>query len=276
MTTELDSAAKTTPSVLAGTVIPPASARTAVPAPRWPRRLATATWLGAVAFGVAFTLLIALTPDAQDAQRRVAALARAHEVAPLAGPLPAKVTAALIAVEDSGFRDHHGVDPAGALRALYGAVAGRTDQGGSTLNQQLAKALYTGGRRGVLDKVEQVALAIKLDVRYSKDEILRMYLDTVYFGHGYYGVRAASRGYFGAEPEALDWPRAALLVGLVQAPDRYDPREHPGRAMARRRHVLARMRATGVLDAPAWRRALAAPIGLAAPSGLAERQPVAG
>ena len=138
----------------------------------------------------------------------------------------------------------------------------RSDPGGATIDQQLAKMLYTPGRDGFTVKAEQVALALKLDHAYPKRRILAMYLDVAYFGHGFYGAYAASEGYFGVPPGDLDWGQAALLAGLLQQPTADDPLVHPDRARARRRHVLARLVATRALTASAARQAAAAPLRL--------------
>jgi Transglycosylase len=236
------------------------------PGRRRARTIARRTVLAAVAvvviFAVAFGLLLAFTPSTSDAQRRVAAGEAAHGVQPLTGPLPAKVVEALVATEDSRFYSHHGVDPLGAVRGISAPLLGRDDQGGATLDQQLVKILYTGGRRNTADQIEQTALAVKLDARYSKDDILRMYLGTVYFGHGYYGVTAAARGYFGRTPTELTWTQATMLAGLVQAPTAYDPFVHLAAAHSRQRHVIDRLVATGHLTRTEADTVTAEPLGL--------------
>ena len=157
--------------------------------------------------------------------------------------------AALTATEDASFFSNSGIDPRGVARGAWGAVTGNADVGGATLEQQLAKILYTGGSSGPLQIVEQLALAEKLDRRYSKDEILRLYLSTVYFGDGAYGLDAAARAYFGLTPAQLDWAQASLLAGLVQAPSAYDPLTHLALARQRQVQVLGRLVATGHLTA---------------------------
>jgi penicillin-binding protein 1A len=166
---------------------------------RYARRGALAVLAAVVVFALAFGLLLLLTPSTSDAERRVSATETAHGGQPLTGPLPTKVVEALVATEDSRFYSHHGIDPLGAVRGITAPLIGG-DQGGATLDQQLVKILYTGGRRNTVDQIEQTALAVKLDARYSKTDILRMYLDTVYFGHGYYGLTRAAEGYFGVAP----------------------------------------------------------------------------
>lgn len=215
---------------------------------RWPRRA-----LGAVVgLVVAAALLLAvgwvLTPSVGDAADRVAAHLTAHSAPALQGQVPAKVAESLIATEDSRFEDTPGVDPVSLVRVPLGALAGR-NEGGATLEQQLAKNLYMGGSTaGLTGKAEDLVLALKLDSAWSKDQILRMYLDDGYYGHGYYGLTAASEGYFGVAPAQLTWAQASLLAGLFQAPSAYDPVRHPHAARARQAHVLDRLVATGRLS----------------------------
>ena len=154
---------------------------------------------------------------------------------------------ALLATEDTGFTSHLGVSPTGAVRAFWGLVSG-TDQGGSTLGQQLAKNVYLDGENGPVQKAEAVVLALKLDAAYSKDELLRMYLDNGYYGHGFVGLTAATEGYFGVPPDQLSWAQATLLAGLFAAPTAYDPLVYPALAAQRQAHVLGRLVDEGVLD----------------------------
>ena len=188
-----------------------------------------------------------VTPSVDDAQQRVQAELAAHGGTALQGDVPAKLAAALIATEDSRFASHLGVDPISVVRSAVGAVSGR-DQGGSTLDQQLAKNLYADGQQGFGDRVQSVVLAVKLDATWSKDEVLRMYLDDGYYGHGFSGLPAATDGYFGVEPAELSWAQATLLAGLFQAPTAYDPFLHADLAAARQAHVLDRLVAVGTLS----------------------------
>jgi membrane carboxypeptidase/penicillin-binding protein len=188
-----------------------------------------------------------LTPSVGDAERRIAVRLAAHGGRdPGILPRPDKVGLALIATEDSRFYSHHGLDAFGVVRAAAAAATGsRTDFGGATLDQQLCKNLYTSN--SLAAKVEQVVLSFKLEAHYSKQQILEMYLAEVYYGHGFYGLSAASRGYFGVAPADLNWAQASVLAGLVQAPSAYDPYQHLARAKARQRHVLDRLVATKTL-----------------------------
>jgi penicillin-binding protein 1A len=205
----------------------------------------------------------ALTPSVADAPQRVQAMA-AHGGSPLAAVLPERIATAVLAVEDHRFYSHHGVDTLALPRIVSGVFTGR-DTGGATIEVQLAKWLYTGGRRSHIDQVEQVILAQKLDLRYTKQQILLMYLNTVYFGHGYYGITAACLGYFHLSPDQVDWPQAALLAGLLKAPNAYDPRDHPAAALERRAYALRRLAVVGAISATDEAAAQRSGLELAAP-----------
>jgi membrane peptidoglycan carboxypeptidase len=211
----------------------------------WRRALAIVGGLLGVAV-VGGALLLLLTPSAESAPARVQAILAAHGAPSDDGVVPPKVAAALLATEDSRYESDWAVDPRGAARALWGLITHNPNEGGATIEVQLAKMLWTPGRSDPLALAEQVALAVKLDHDFSKTRILAMYLDAAYFGDGAYGVTAAAEHYFGLLPEQLNWGQASLLAGLVQAPTSYDPHGHLSAALARRQHVLDRMVATGV------------------------------
>jgi len=206
------------------------------------------------------------TPGVADAGQRVRALEAAHHVTDRDAPVPPRFAAALVAAEDARFYAHPGVDGIGLAHAAWRALtAPGRDPGGSTLDQQLAKQLYDGGRSGggPLVVAREATLAVKLDATYSKPRILRMYASVAYFGNGDYGLHAARRGYFGRATGRLTWGQAALLAGLVQAPSAYDPFRHPAAAAARERYVLSRLVAAGRLTAGQARAIAAAPVPLA-------------
>ncbi|MEO9221914.1 MAG: biosynthetic peptidoglycan transglycosylase [Mycobacteriaceae bacterium] len=228
---------------------------------RWVRRVLAAL-LGVVLFFLAgMGVLWAITPSAGDAEARIATRLAAHGATdPQALPVPNPVGVAVIATEDSRFRDNPGISPAGVARFALSPVIG--DQGSATLEQQLAKVLYTPERQDFTARVEDATLALKLDAHYSKDQILEMYLAAVYFGHGFYGLPAAARGYFATAPADLSWAQASLLAGLVQAPSAYDPYAHLDLAKQRQRHVLDQLVATGSLSPSQADAAFAAPLGL--------------
>jgi penicillin-binding protein 1A len=194
-----------------------------------------------------FTGLMFITPPVGNAPALARAIDRAHHAVYPGPPVPARFSDALVATEDHRFYSEPGIDPFAIARVLRGRLTRGPDQGGATLYQQLAKMLYTRGKSGLAAEVEQVLLGIKLDFSFTKAQILQMYADVAYFGHGYYGLPAASCGYFGNRPAELSWPQAAMLAGLVQAPSLDDPRRHYANARAREAHVLARLAATGKL-----------------------------
>ncbi len=180
-----------------------------------------------------------------------------------AAAIPAVMRNAVVAIEDDTYWAESAVDPVGIARALVVDVTrGRILQGGSTITQQLAKNLYLSNQRTVIRKIEELAIALTLSTRYSKDEILTMYLNDVYFGEGSYGVQAASQTYFGHGAAQLSLPEAALLAGLVNAPTALDPYDHPTAARLRRNQVLARMATLHYITPAAARAAQATSLGL--------------
>ena len=197
--------------------------------------------------GVAFAALLAATPSVRSAPAIVARGLAAHGAPSDGGVIPPKVAAALLATEDSRFYSDPAIDPLGTGRAVWGLISRNPNEGGATLEVQLAKLLYTPGRSDPLAMAEQVALAFKLDWAFSKKQILAMYLDAAYFGDGAYGVTQAAEHYFGRSPEQLTWGQASLLAGLVQAPTAYNPARHLSLALLRRQHVLSRLVAVGTL-----------------------------
>ena len=168
---------------------------------------------------------------------------------------------AVIAIEDQRFYDHTGLDLRALLRAAYvDATTGEVVEGGSTITQQLVKKLYVGDEQTIGRKIREAYLAWKLEQRLSKDRILTRYLNTVYFGNGAYGIKAASEAYFGKQPLEVTLPEAALLAGLIAAPVDYDPVRHPGRSERRRNHVLSLMLGLGMIDQAEFEEASALPI----------------
>jgi membrane peptidoglycan carboxypeptidase len=171
--------------------------------------------------------------------------------------------AATLAAEDRDFYRHGPVDPLALARAAAVDVArGSAVQGGSTITQQLVKIQLLQPERTVDRKAQELMLAWALEHRYSKDQILEMYLNRVYYGHGAYGLGAAAKTYFGADKNAatLTPGQAALLAGLLQAPNGYDPQTHFGLARERQLYVLHGMIATGSLSAAEAQKAEAEPI----------------
>ena len=216
--------------------------------------LAAVVLLGGAAFG----LLYVATPSVQNAPAVARAIDHARHVRYPGPRVPALFGESLVATEDHRFYSEPGIDVFAVARVAAATLTGHgAQQGGATLYQQLAKMLYTPGGSGLATEVEQVMLGIKLDQTYSKAQILRMYADVAYFGHGYYGLAAASCGYFGTVPAGLTLPEAATLAGLVQGPSADDPIAHYARARAREAHVLGRLVDTGKISAAQSARAYA-------------------
>lgn len=154
----------------------------------------------------------------------------------------------IIATEDRRYYDHGAIDLIGVGRAAFtNYMAGETVEGGSTIAQQTVKNIFLSNERTMTRKVEELALAVQLEHNYSKDQILELYLNTIYFGHGAYGVGEASRTYFGKEPKDLDLSQCAMLAGLPQAPSAYDPIAHPQEGAKRMTTVLALMAQEGYI-----------------------------
>jgi penicillin-binding protein 1A len=171
-----------------------------------------------------------------DAEQRASRIIAAHDE-PAGMPAPARLVAAVISVEDEHFDDNVAVNVlSGIGRAGLAAVQGGGDPGGSTIEQQLARQLYPGG-----STLRDIGLGVKLGLRYSPPEVMRMYLNIGYYGHGFWGVSQAAQGYFGAAPARLSWAEAAMLAGLLQAPSAYDPLAHYTSARAREGHVLEQL-----------------------------------
>ena len=167
-----------------------------------------------------------------------------------AGDLPAVLKQAVLATEDRRFYQHFGVDPYGLARAMWVNLrAGRIRQGGSTITQQLAKNLFLTPERTVTRKIQELLLALVLEHRFGKEQILAIYLNRVYLGAGTYGVEAAARRYFGKSARDVGLYEAATLAGLLKAPSRYNPARNPRAARRRTGQVLANMVAAGYLSA---------------------------
>jgi membrane peptidoglycan carboxypeptidase len=214
---------------------------------RWPRRLFKTFLVIIILLVVVCGALWVFTPSVSNAPALVQEQAVSHGISYPGVQPPERFTQALVATEDHRFYTNPGVDLLAVARLVWGNITGHPDQGGSTLEQQLAKNLYTNGRSGFTVETEQVVLAVKLDLHYSKPQILQMYAEIAYYGNNYYGLQQASCGYFGVQPADLSWPEAAFLAGVVNAPTADDPRTNPQNARNREIHVVDRLIATGVL-----------------------------
>ena len=174
--------------------------------------------------------------------------------------LPAYLPKAFVAIEDRRFYDHIGIDPLGVARALMRDVIGRSGiEGGSTLTQQLAKNLFLTQERTLSRKIQEAILALWLERRYSKDQILELYLNRVYFGSGAYGVEAAAQKYFGKGARFVTLPEAALLAGLMKSPTKLAPNRNLKGANERAAEVITAMAEQGHITEAMAKSALANP-----------------
>jgi len=170
--------------------------------------------------------------------------------------IPDYLKKALIATEDRKFYQHSGVDLKGILRAVITDIrAGKFVEGASTITQQLAKTLFLTPRKTLLRKIKEAFLAFQLERRYTKDEILELYLNQVYFGSGAYGVESAARVFFGKPAKDLGLAECALIAGLPKAPSRYSPLVDKDLAVKRRNIVLRQMKDTGIISETAFTQA---------------------
>ena len=188
--------------------------------------------------------LTILSADGEPIARRGAVIGEPVDVS----QLPPHVGQAFLAIEDSRFYSHIGLDPWGIVRALARNVrAGRVRQGGSTITQQLAKTSFLSPDRTAGRKIQEALIALWLEVRLSKEEILSRYLSNVYFGDNIYGLRAAAHHYFSVSPDELTVPQAAMLAGLVNAPSRLAPTSNLEGAQERSRLVMREMAEAGFI-----------------------------
>jgi penicillin-binding protein 1A len=177
--------------------------------------------------------------------------------------VPQIVPHAFVAAEDSRFYQHQGFDMQSISRAFFkNFEAGRIVQGASTITQQVAKMMYLSPEKKYIRKIKEAILAYKIDKYLTKEEILNLYLNQIYLGHGTYGIESASLGYFGKSAKELTLPEAALLAGLPKAPSAYSPFLHYEKAKQRQTYVLTRMMEDGYITAAEMQRAAAAPVKL--------------
>ncbi|MFB6469131.1 transglycosylase domain-containing protein [Cytobacillus sp. Hz8] len=171
--------------------------------------------------------------------------------------LPDHVKNAVVAIEDHRFYQHNGFDLSGIFRALFNNFfAGEITGGGSTLTQQLTKNALLSPEQTYKRKIEELFLAVEIEKHYTKDEILEMYLNQVYFGSGAYGIDQASKKYFNKNIQDVSISEAALLAGLLQAPSAYDPNRHYDQAIKRRNVVLGQMKQYGYISEEEYQKAI--------------------
>lgn len=172
--------------------------------------------------------------------------------------IPDIIISSFLAAEDDNFYNHAGFDILGFLRALVANIkARRFVQGGSTITQQVAKSFLLTSERSIIRKLKDILLALKIERKFSKKEILHLYLNQVYLGGGYYGVKSAFTGYFGKDLEEVSIAEAAMVAGLLVAPGKYSPYINPEYAKRRQRYVLGRLFKTGKIKEDQYESALA-------------------
>ncbi len=175
--------------------------------------------------------------------------------------IPDTLIQAVISVEDARFFEHPGLDVIGIFRAAWTNFRrGGRVEGASTITQQLARSLFLSPERTYTRKLKELILAYRIENRLTKEQILEMYLNQIYFGHGAYGVRAAAQTFFGKRLDELRMDEAALLAGLPKSPNNYSPFRNPERAKRRRDHVLARMETAAFITAAERQEAAERPV----------------
>lgn len=175
--------------------------------------------------------------------------------------VPPQLIQAILATEDSRFYSHSGVDMIGVVRAAIAVITtGRKVQGASTITMQVARNFFLTPQKTYSRKIKEILLAIKIDQSFSKEKILELYLNKVYFGNRAYGVVAAAHVYYGKSLNQLTLPQMAMLAGLPQAPSRNNPLKNPANALDRRNHVLQRMLEVGYITKAQYEAAIQAPI----------------
>lgn len=225
-------------------------------------------WIALALALVAFWSLMAFLQEAQAAIATLPARVRGELVArgdryvPLREISPWLIEA-VVAAEDRSFWSNVGLSLEGILRALLVDIASESFvEGGSTITQQLARDQFLGPAKTLRRKLAEMAYAVLITRRYSKQEILELFLNQAYFGHGAWGVNAAAETYFALPPRDLSLPQAALLAGLLRAPTALDPLVHPQAARQRQQQVLDAMADVGYITPAEAKAAASAPLGL--------------
>jgi penicillin-binding protein 1A len=188
--------------------------------------------------------------------------------------IPLHLKQATLAVEDSSFYYHLGIDPKAIIRAsLANYRAGHVVEGASTITQQLTKTLYLSPQKKFERKIREAILAVRMELIFSKDEILEMYLNQIYYGHGSYGVAAAARTYFGKELKDLTISECAMIASLPKAPTHYSPYNNLTKALKRRDHAIRRMEYHGFITEEEMQASLAEPLELGEVKGMLNKAP---
>ncbi|MGE5417799.1 MAG: transglycosylase domain-containing protein [Acidobacteriota bacterium] len=201
--------------------------------------------VGCIAIGITFGATLHV-PD-WDPEK----LQTSEAYNPIQVPLsevPQDLINAFLATEDRAFYEHQGINPARMAKALFiDILSGSKAQGASTITQQLARNAFLTQEKTWTRKIQEISLALQLEHRYSKEQIMHFYLNRIYFGAGAWGVGAAAKTYFGKDVKNLSLPECALLAGLVKAPSGYSPFVHPDKAKSRQREVLINMLECGFI-----------------------------
>ncbi len=251
---------------------------------RWLRRLFrwtlilgfTGALLAAIAVGVAYWLIAPKLPTSAQIRevklqlplrvlshddRLIAEFGEMHRTPVKIGEIPERVKQAFIAAEDQRFYQHHGIDPVGIARAVWLLVTTEKDRvpGGSTITQQVARGFFLSNEYSYSRKLTEIFLALKLENELSKDEILELYLNKIFFGYRAYGVVAAADFYYGKPLDQLTVAEASMLASLPKFPSSGNPLSNPDRALQRRNYVVGRMREEGYIDDVAMKAAQAEP-----------------
>jgi penicillin-binding protein 1A len=181
--------------------------------------------------------------------RKIAEFYKERRIVVPLSKIPKQLVQAFIAAEDARFYSHKGIDFPSIVRAFFKNLeAGTIVQGGSTITQQVTKSFLLTPERSYKRKIKEAILAYRIDKAFSKEEILFLYLNQIYLGHGAYGVAAAAENYFGKDVSDLNLAESAMLAGLPQAPSRYSPYQSPKLAKERQIYVLNRMETEGYID----------------------------
>ncbi|MBW1970829.1 MAG: PBP1A family penicillin-binding protein [Deltaproteobacteria bacterium] len=189
-----------------------------------------------------------ITTVFSDDNRKIAEFFKERRIVIPLSQMSPMLKNAFIAAEDARFYNHKGIDVLSIIRAFFKNIeAGAIVQGGSTITQQVAKSFFLTPQKSYVRKIKEAILAYRIDRKFTKEEILFLYLNQIYLGHGAYGVEAASENYFGKSAQGLNLAECAILAGLPQAPSRYSPFRHPQRAKQRQIYVLNRMVGEGYI-----------------------------
>lgn len=183
--------------------------------------------------------------------------------------IPIYARQAIVSIEDKKFYDHHGVDYKAIVRAIWAMIRnGKVTEGASTITQQLARNVFLTQEQTWERKVEEIYIAVELEKKYTKEDILEFYLNNIYFGNGYYGIEAASKGYFNKEVGALSLSQMAYLCAIPNSPTYYDPIEHADHTLTRRNKILKNMLEDKVISEDTYHTAIAEGIALDRPAAI--------